>query len=376
MNATSRLEGRGEQLAWLLGRDPKQRIRLRHTALGFAIALIAAVGMGYGVWSGLMEPRATAILAVVTVGGILLAFVAIRLGWTRELADPSLSSTQIAWAIGCCAGGYYVAGPLRGAVFPILMVVMMFGMFRLDRVQVSRLAVGAILALGAVMTLATRADPERFPVAVELAHFLIVSTMLLMVPILGARLAALRQQRSELSSTLEQVRELAAQDALTGLANRRQMNELIDVAAASGAPFCLAVIDLDHFKNVNDEFGHGVGDEVLCEFARIALTTVRSQDVLGRWGGEEFVLLQPDTRVANAHHSVERLRESLAERPISTSTGELRITVSAGVAENRRPETGMQTLARADAALYEAKRAGRNRVRRALSPAGPGSRRR
>lgn len=349
-------------IGWLLTTDPKQRIRLRQTALAFAIVMVCVLGMAYAVARGFARPDLALAWAGASMGGILAAFLAIRMGWTRNLADPSLSFAQIIWSIGCCAGGYYVAGPMRGAVFPVLMVVMMFSMFRLNGAQVSALALTAVGCFGAVMTAASHFEPQHFPASVEFGHFLMLATMLPMVSVLAARLAWLRRQRTELADTLERVRELAARDALTGLANRRQMSELIEIAAASRAPFCLAIIDLDHFKDVNDRYGHSAGDEALRAFARGSLSILRSNDVLGRWGGEEFVLLQPDARLAQAHQSVERLRERIAEQDVSTSAGTFRMTLSAGVAEHRFGENGAQTLMRADAALYEAKHQGRNQV--------------
>jgi len=144
------------------------------------------------------------------------------------------------------------------------------------------------------------------------------------------------------------------------------MLELIDNtqdrAARTGAPFCLAVIDIDHFKQVNDAHGHAVGDEVLRVFSSQALAAVRTIDVLGRWGGEEFVLLLTDAKLPFARQAVERVRSHIESMVVLGDHAAVNITLSAGVAEHSTGESGTVTLQRADTALYRAKDEGRNRV--------------
>jgi diguanylate cyclase (GGDEF)-like protein len=123
------------------------------------------------------------------------------------------------------------------------------------------------------------------------------------------------------------------------------------------------MIDIDHFKRVNDVHGHHVGDQVITAVARRLAHTIRTADLLGRYGGEEFALILPDTRSDDAHTLAERLRVAIADRPIDTDAGPLTVTISIGVAYLTAEQTDVETLlANADAALYQAKRAGRNRV--------------
>jgi diguanylate cyclase (GGDEF)-like protein len=178
------------------------------------------------------------------------------------------------------------------------------------------------------------------------------------------------------SRLMEQLREQAVaferqarEDALTGLANRRAFDEIaareFRRARRTGTPLCLAVLDIDHFKRVNDTYSHAAGDDVLCRIAQLMQRQCREMDVLSRWGGEEFALLMPHTRIEDAECVCERLRAAVSEVDLDSIDPGLRLTVSIGVASADGVESHENLLARADAALYVAKRGGRNQVRRA-----------
>jgi diguanylate cyclase (GGDEF)-like protein len=165
-----------------------------------------------------------------------------------------------------------------------------------------------------------------------------------------------------------QLLQLASVDSLTGLPNRRRTAELADEALTAanlaGKPLTIALLDLDHFKTINDRYGHAGGDAVLKEFARASRATLRATDTLGRWGGEEFLLVMPDTTLDTALVSLERLRVvALDIRLPSGGTGP-RVTLSAGLATNEGGATSLDDIiARADSALYAAKDDGRDLVR-------------
>lgn len=171
----------------------------------------------------------------------------------------------------------------------------------------------------------------------------------------------------------EQLRELATRDFLTGTANRRHFVEVAqrerERSRRSGARLSLCMFDADHFKNVNDQHGHVAGDQVLTAIAQAATSALRTSDVLGRLGGEEFGVLLPDTDLAGALTVAERMRAAVAEARVPgaepNEQGEreaIRITISLGVAELRGDEPFETLLKRADRALYAAKDLGRNRV--------------
>jgi diguanylate cyclase (GGDEF)-like protein/PAS domain S-box-containing protein len=191
----------------------------------------------------------------------------------------------------------------------------------------------------------------------------------------GAFIADLRQRRqaeAKNAALLAQLERQAMSDTLTGLPNRRayenEAGRMLARARRSGAPITVGIADIDHFKKVNDDHGHAVGDEVLSAVSAVIAQAARSSDFVARIGGEEFGLLFPDAMPETAHAVAERIRRAVANFPVSTSTGAaLNLTVSIGLA---RFEGGLsESLSHADGALYEAKNTGRNQVREAPSRA-------
>jgi diguanylate cyclase (GGDEF)-like protein len=165
-----------------------------------------------------------------------------------------------------------------------------------------------------------------------------------------------------------QLVRLAMEDNLTGMPNRGRTMELATAALAAAAaqqrPLTVAIIDLDHFKTINDRCGHAAGDYVLREFARVSRGSLRTGDILGRWGGEEFLLVLPDTTLDSALASVERLRVLALAIQIPGAEAPVRVTFSAGLATTSDGARSLdEIIARADAALYEAKNEGRDLVR-------------
>ena len=156
---------------------------------------------------------------------------------------------------------------------------------------------------------------------------------------------------------------LALQDALTGLPNRRALSAHAASHADGDGPMSVVMLDLDHFKRVNDGHGHAAGDAVLREVARRLPGVLRHHDRVGRWGGEEFLALLPDTAPAAAAQVAARLREAVSATPVALPEGgTLPVTVSLGVATRREGERLEDLIGRADAALYAAKAGGRDRV--------------
>lgn len=174
----------------------------------------------------------------------------------------------------------------------------------------------------------------------------------------------LATRNTELEEALEKISELARHDSLTGLLNRRALEEEgwqeVWRAKRRLSPIALAAGDVDHFKQVNDTHGHVVGDEVLQQFSARLREAFRATDLVSRWGGEEFVLVLPDSTPDQAVEALERLREDLARRPFETSAGPLRVTVSFGVAEVQGDFD--RAIGEADRAMYQAKQEGRDRI--------------
>ena len=176
-----------------------------------------------------------------------------------------------------------------------------------------------------------------------------------------------KRYQERLRSMVFEAMELAITDPLTGLYNRRYLNahlhSTVARSLATGKPVCVLIFDIDHFKDVNDTYGHEAGDDVLQEFSDRIRRGVRNIDLVSRYGGEEFLLVMPETDREFAANVAERLRSDVEKIPFKTRSGTFPVTVSIGIAEWQGPSDNAEALIRrADQALYAAKRSGRNRV--------------
>jgi diguanylate cyclase (GGDEF)-like protein len=204
-------------------------------------------------------------------------------------------------------------------------------------------------------------DPQAATIVPVIVAFVTANSLLVT---LGAILQVEARERDRLINANAQLRQAAQTDPLTGLANRRHLEAVAAIELTRtrrwGVPMAVLMIDADHFKSINDRFGHGAGDEVLRELAARCSRAIRGHDVLARWGGEEFVALLPRCDLAAATVVAERMLSAVRDRPID-AIGE-RMTVSVGVALCAADDRELgPVIARADRALYQAKRAGRAR---------------
>lgn len=176
--------------------------------------------------------------------------------------------------------------------------------------------------------------------------------------------ASLRSKVNELERAYDYIKELSTRDPLTGLHNRRYVDEqlayLLTIAQRYEHPLSVAMIDIDHFKAVNDRFSHATGDHVLIRVAELLQQGRRATDIVGRYGGEEFIVVLPETSILDAAHSCEVSRHAVEHYPWDTFAEGLQVTISVGLSSGMRSLESI--LARADAKLYDAKHAGRNQV--------------
>lgn len=207
---------------------------------------------------------------------------------------------------------------------------------------------------------AVRATGEEFPVAISIVRVHDGQ---------GLYMAALIRDVTERRTLEDELMRLACTDPLTGALNRRafigRAEEERDRSIRYGYPLAVAVVDADHFKAINDDYGHGIGDEALKHIVQVISTELRATDALGRWGGEEFILLLPHTDADAAARTAERLRRKVVGAPLVgvCDRGPVPLAVSIGVAELDPDEDTVGTLIqRADQALYSAKSGGRNQV--------------
>ena len=353
----------------LLGAEPALRRMLNYwiaTALLYlAGVLLLACQVAWG-----HAPRMPALaLGGAACAGTLAFYVLIRFSAAFRLAPGMLALLQSLFAIGCGMASYAIAGPLRAALLCMTVVIVAFCAVALRPRQTMFVSAAALAGMGGVMWWLQARDPLRHPPEVEAMHFGYLAAALLSTALLSSEMTKLRlrmkRKKQELERALETIRTLATVDELTALANRRHMNELLSAEERrqpAGGGSCVALLDIDFFKQVNDRHGHALGDAVLREFASAARGALRVRDTLARWGGEEFLLLLPDAAPHDARQVLERMADHVHAMRVEGLDPARRISFSAGLAERRTGEPFTEAISRADKALYRAKAAGRDRI--------------
>ncbi len=358
--------------------DSKQELRLRR----FKMAMVS-----YAMWVALaMFAFATGKLDIshqvmpVILGGIVLTnlyfYIMIRSGLNKRLADPAMTVQQLLIAFCWAMVLMLSTTELRGAMMMVYVITLLFGIFGLRRRGFFVMSAFAIAGYLGVIGAEYAFFPDRIDVTRETIMAMVLISSVLWCAWFGSYVSglkeSLRHSNTELREAVNSASRMATRDHLTQSFNRRYMMECLSRektrADKSGSTFAVCIFDLDHFKALNDRYGHLVGDEVLSAFAYLARQELRATDVIdldsegrcfGRFGGEEFMCLLPSTSEAGAVKCAERLRQATAEKEFR---GGIRITLSAGVAEYTAGESVADTLRRADEALYFAKQSGRDRV--------------
>jgi diguanylate cyclase (GGDEF)-like protein len=352
--------------------DPVQPMRVAQSLLAIAVYAVFAALHEVEAAMGLVAQGPARLLSAVTLGAALAFYLLVRTGASVRLfgAGNGVVMMQCLFGVAAAAWAYAINGALRGGCLLIFVLVLVFGMFALRPLQSRVVGAAGLGMLAAAAFSMSNADPLLRPWPVECMHILFATVSVAILQVLSERLAGLRatvlDQKLQLEDSLERLKELATRDELTGLVNRRQMMLRIEAEFArlerSHEELAVALIDLDHFKRINDSHGHHVGDMVLQSFARLAGNELRGSDLLARWGGEEFLLLLPMTPHAVACSAVERLRDTLTHRPAGASPVVRAVTFSAGVAMHEPGDTVHSLIERADRAMYQAKRLGRDRT--------------
>lgn len=358
--------------------DAEQALRLKRFfmaaasyALWLALAFVCYLGGVLVVAPDLLVP---------TVAGVLLTnvlfYTVIRSDLNKRFRDPSLTQAQITVAMCWVLVLMFTSNEYRGLTLTVYIMTMLFGVFQLDRREFITLSVFAFLGYLGIVAVEYMFYNERFDPVIEALRVMVLAGLLGWVSFFGAYVSELKRKLRErnvaLREAVDEIGNVARRDHLTQAYNRRYIMEALAREKAradrSRTPFCVVIVDLDHFKTINDRYGHLSGDRVLMAFAERTLGTLRGMDVtdledrvrtFGRYGGEEFIVILPSTRVADAQRCADRIRTVTAEQPFDNV---FHVTLSAGVAEYQAGESVEDTLRRADAALYSAKTSGRNRV--------------
>ena len=351
--------------------DPKQAHRIRQylIAVGTSVLVWALLFLLY--WEGYLEEAGL----IHVTGGMLfffgLFYALFRSGLNLRFRDPSLTVEMMESAIVVLTWAMYHATPAgRGVIILMLPFIFLSGLFRLGTRDLLGVAGFSVICYGAMSLLLLRFRPATIDLRLTLLHGAALAAVLVWFAFMGGHMARMRKQlalsKSDLEKALHAIQELATHDELTGVHNRRHLMEMLrhekSRCARTGAAFCVSLVDIDLFKQINDTFGHQAGDDVLCGFSRSVVQRMRASDYFGRYGGEEFLLILTDTNLERARIVADRLRRETEQLSFSDTNPDLRISVSIGLAEHQPGDEIEQTLKRADNALYKAKAAGRNRV--------------
>jgi diguanylate cyclase len=345
---------------------------MRTQGMVVAFYLVDSLLMGGYALHGMLPAFAALAFGAAGCGLTVLFAVAVRLGLHRRWGSARFTTVQLLSACGLMLVTA-AAVPQIGMLFMLtLIVAVATAALQLPLRHV--LVVSGVVAAAALGLLMWRGS--RFGVPVDDVWlrllcglwFAVVLGKIAAINLIGTGMRnALSASNARLAAALTQVRELSERDELTGLQNRRSILTMLTDERAryarGGSSFAVAILDIDHFKRVNDRHGHGMGDEVLRTFAKIVSGTLRSTDRIARFGGEEFLLLMPNTAEERlALVAAERFRSAVAAHAWHELSAGLEITCSIGLTMSRAGESMAEMLERADAALYRAKAEGRNIV--------------
>lgn len=350
----------------------KQKIIITRTLMAMGMCGSFPVLLLYCYYQGFFRGTLSDIFIILAVGwGVYITILVLILtGVNQRFKDKGMTLIQIAWVTAILMVSVYYIDQVRMLFLMLYLLVMFFAAFRLRLDGFLFITTIAIFSYGLVVLLLSKTHPHTLDMKIEIIQWLVFAFTLAGFSLIGSELSKLRQMlRSsnvELKSALVKVKEMAITDELTGIFNRRHIMNVLkyqkSLADRGDYVFVVCYADLDHFKQVNDRFGHSTGDIVLQKFAVLAKDVIREVDYVARFGGEEFLLILVKTPLTEAIVVAERISKSIGKFSFGDLSPDLNITVSIGVAEYKSGELIEDLLDRADAALYRAKESGRNRV--------------
>ena len=312
--------------------------------------------------------------AVIGVYSVILWLIATERN--RHLSDPSVTTPQQLLANGVMITLFAFAHTLfaQDLYFFAFLMTLLFGAFRLNLKRILVTKVPAFAGFAIIMLSHSPMMHETLSTAAERVGIYGVSMgwMVLFAMSINQLRQTLASRNQELKAALRQLRDVASRDELTGVHNRRYFFETlereVERSKRSGDPLSVGMLDIDHFKTINDTYGHQAGDKILCELIRRTRDSIRGGDaltnhVLSRYGGEEFLITLPLTPIDGAHQCAERVLEAIRESPFTTEAGPINVSASFGMAQYQGAEDTIDALiSRVDWALYQAKTNGRDQV--------------
>ena len=341
-------------------------------ASGFSLVYLFVLFVYY--WQGIITLQTLVKASVLVSLLIALFYIVFRSRLNLRMRDASLTAPQMLSAVFAMLYVLHEARATREIFGLFLFVAFMFGMLRLSTRELSLLAAVSMAGFAFVIALRVYGGDASEMVRGDLVYWIVLAVTMPWFIQIGGYVRRLRKDLAAASVKLEDIEDQARRDELTGVFNRRVLMAALQAEKnrcdRTGEAFCVCMIDIDYFKRINDEIGHLAGDEVLREFARAAQQELRTTDIFGRYGGEEFMQILPHTAIDGAMKYADRVRMRALNLDLSGFPKRVPITVSVGVAQYRRGESVTEILSHADAALYNAKQTGRNRVVAATSASG------
>lgn len=352
--------------------DPKQAIRMRRFYMAASTSGLVMFLVFVCSWLGFVESNILVIAGGLILTIMVLFYVIFRTKLNLKFRDPSLTAAQMLTSSLTMVYVMHNAGAARGIFLIVILMIFVFGVFRLSAREFLQIA-GLVLIAYVVLAwpLLGGATPSSDK-SLAVLYGIVLLVVLPWFGIMGAYIGRLRFRLDKSIAELESSQAIAVRDDLTGAYNRRYlMGALTKEKSRSdrgGEPFSVCIVDIDYFKRVNDTKGHLVGDQVLKQLTLVVQPDVRTTDFFGRFGGEEFLLILSETSLTGACVYAERVRQMVEQLQFPEIDPALRITVSIGVTQYRPREEISTTLNRADMALYDAKARGRNRVVKERDP--------
>jgi diguanylate cyclase len=355
--------------AQALARRAKQRRQIQGM-IGVSYVIDALVLLVYA-HAGTIPATIGPVYAACGLLTVFLYILLSQIGFTERFKDHYFVAPQSIVSMMILLSFTYVAPEVGVMFLCTLFVVFSFGSLRSTPWQTA--VIWTAMALGLAVLFLLTDKPISMPHDTHLERFATMTVFILtigrcmFIGIFSSSMrASLYKSGVQLKEAYARIEELAQLDELTGAFNRRCIMRMLEEemvrASRSKAPCSIALIDLDWFKRINDAYGHPTGDEVLRTFAITVFANIRTIDRFGRYGGEEFLLVLPDTPGDGAARILNRLRAIIADLDWSAFSPGMRVTISAGVATLKPDEAADSFLARADSALYSAKAQGRNRI--------------
>lgn len=343
----------------------RQAARIRRLVLNTAFACLYLLAIGAFYLMGLVELFVLKVATAMVCVSFSIFYLSFATGLNLKTQAQNLRIPLTLSAIGIMLTIVYLAPVTQILLTPFLFLTMAFVMHRVSPKEMLGMSLAVLCAYALVVFAHYWQRGDMQLLTLECAQLLALAVTLPSFAMLAGRVQRLHSALFQANRKIRDIEEDAQRDALLGCYNRRYIVAALEqqkrMADESGAPLCLAVIDLDHFKRVNDEAGHLGGDEVLRSFAGIAESNVRQRDIFGRYGGEEFLLVLPETSLLAALHIAERIRSQVEQHEWS---GKLqnRVTVSIGLTQHIPGESVLDLFSRTDTAMYMAKQGGRNQV--------------